>query len=64
MEGLNEYDNQRMQNEEHVIFINEIKVDQVIEERENPHLQTKINRFLGINEKINENKTKHILEQL
>jgi len=64
MEGLNEYDNQGMQNEKHVVIINETKVDQVIEERENPNLQTKINRFLGINEEINEDKTKHILEQL
>jgi hypothetical protein len=60
MEGLNGYDNQGMQNEKHVIFINETKVDKVIEERENPNLQTKINRFLGINEEINEDKTKHI----
>jgi hypothetical protein len=37
MEGSNEYDNQTIQNEEPTIYISdEIKVDQIMEERENP----------------------------
>jgi hypothetical protein len=47
MEGSNEYNNQKMQNEDHIICINdEIEVDQVMEERENQSLQTEINKRL------------------
>jgi hypothetical protein len=41
----NEYNNQTMQNEKHIICINdETKVDKVMEEKENPSLQTKVSR--------------------
>jgi hypothetical protein len=64
MERLNEYDNQTMQNEEPIIQINDkTKVDQIMEERENP-MQTKINRVSRVCEEIDEKKTKQILEQL
>jgi predicted acetyltransferase len=54
-----------MQNEEYIICRNdETKVDQVMEERENPSLQTEISRNLKVCEKIDEEKIKHILEQL
>jgi hypothetical protein len=65
MERSNEYDNQTMQNEEPIIWINdETKVDQITEERENPSLQTKISRISRVCEETNEEKTKHILKQL
>ncbi len=65
MERSNEYDNQTMQNEEPIIWINdETKVDQIMEERENPSLQTKISRISRVCEETNEEKTKHILKQL
>jgi hypothetical protein len=65
MERSNEYDNQTMQNEEPIIWINdETKVDQIMEERENPSLQTKISRISRVCEETNEQKTKHILKQL
>jgi hypothetical protein len=54
MERLSEYDNQTMQNEELVIFINETEVDQVMEERKNPSLQIEISKVLGIREQTNE----------
>lgn len=64
MEGLNEYNNQTMQNEEHIICINhEIEVDQV-EERENENLQTKIRKVSRECDKTNKEKTKQILQQL
>jgi hypothetical protein len=53
-----------MQNEKPVIFINEIEVDRIMEERENPSLQIEISKVFGVREEINENKTKCILEQL
>jgi hypothetical protein len=63
MERSNEYDNQTMQNEEYIICRNdETKVDQVMEERENPSLQTEINRNLKVCEEIDEEQIKHILE--
>jgi hypothetical protein len=50
MERSNEYDNQTMQNENHIIRINdEIEIDQVMEKKENPSLQTeisKVSRFM------------------
>jgi len=64
MERWNEYDNQTMQNEKPVIFINETKVDQIMEERKNPSLQIEISKVLGVKQETNENKTKCILEQL
>jgi hypothetical protein len=64
MERLNQYDNQIKKNEKHVIFINEIEVDQVMEKKENPSLQIEISKVLGVREEINEDKTKCILEQL
>jgi len=55
MERSNEYDNQTMQNEEPIIRINdETKVDQIMEERENPSLQTKISRISKVCEETNE----------
>ncbi len=52
-----------MQNEEYIICRNdETKVDQVMEERENPSLQTEINRNLKVCEEIDEEQIKHILE--
>jgi hypothetical protein len=56
MEGSNEYDSQIMQNEEPIICINEIKIDQVMEERKNQSLQTKISRISRVCEKTNEEK--------
>jgi hypothetical protein len=45
MDRSNEYDNQTTQNEEPTIYISdEIKVDQIMEERENPSLQIEISR--------------------
>ncbi len=64
MERWNEYDNQTMQNEKPVIFINETEVDQIMEERKNPSLQIEISKVLGVKQETNENKTKCILEQL
>jgi hypothetical protein len=65
MERSNEYDNQTMQNEKPIIQINdETKADQIMEEWENPSLQTKIIRISRVCEKTNEENTKHILEQL
>ncbi len=64
MERISEYDNQTMQNEKLVIFINETKVDQVMEKRENSSLQIEINKVLGVREETNEDKTKCIWEQL
>jgi hypothetical protein len=65
MERSNEYNNQTLQNEEPIIRINdETKVDQIMEERENPSLQTKISKVSRVCEKTDEEKTKHILEQL
>jgi hypothetical protein len=65
MERSNEYDNQTMQNEKSIIQINdETKADQIMEEWENPSLQTKIIRISRVCEKTNEENTKHILEQL
>ncbi len=59
MEESNEYDNQTMKNEKHIICINdEIEVDQVMEERENPSLQTKISI---VSRECDEEKSKHIL---
>ncbi len=53
MERSNEYDNQTMQNENHIIRINdEIEIDQVMEKKENPSLQTeisKVSRFMWRN---------------
>ncbi len=46
------------QNEEPIIFINEIEVDQVMEKRKNPSLQIEISKVLGLREETNENKTK------
>jgi len=61
----NEYDNQTMQNEKHIICINdEIEVGQVMQERENPTLQIKISRIGKECDKIDEKKTKHILQHL
>jgi hypothetical protein len=61
----NEYDNQTMQNEKHIIWINdEIEVDQVMQEKENPSLQIKISRIIKECDKTDENKTKHILQHL
>jgi hypothetical protein len=52
-----------MQNEEYIICRNdETKVDQVMEERENPSLQIEISRILKVCEEIDEEKIKHILE--
>jgi hypothetical protein len=52
-----------MQNEKNIICINDkTKVDQIIEKRENPRLQTKINKVLKECEKFDEKKIKHILE--
>jgi hypothetical protein len=49
MKRSNEYDNQTMQNGEYIICRNdETKVDQVMEERESPSLQTKISRILKV----------------
>jgi hypothetical protein len=64
MERISEYDNQTMQNEKLVIFINETKVDQVMEKRENSSLQIEINKALGVKGETNEDKTKCIWEQL
>jgi hypothetical protein len=45
MEGSNEFNNQIMQTEKYIIFINdEIEVNQIREERKNPSLQTKVRR--------------------
>jgi hypothetical protein len=35
-----------------------------MEEKENPSFQIEISSALGVNEEIDENKTKHILEKL
>jgi len=65
MERLNEYDNQTRKNEKPIIHINyEIEVDQVMEGKENPSLQIEISRVSRLCEETNEEKTKHILEQL
>jgi hypothetical protein len=65
MERSTEYDNQTMQNEEYITCRNdETKVDQVMEERENPSLQTEINIISKVFEEIDEKNIKHILEQL
>jgi hypothetical protein len=65
MERSNEYDNQTMQNEKLIIRINdETKINQIMEERENPSLHTKISKVSRVREEIDEEKTKHILEQL
>jgi hypothetical protein len=56
----NEYNNQTMQNEKHIICINdEIEVDQVMEEKENPSLQTKVSR---VSKECDKKKTIHILQ--
>jgi hypothetical protein len=56
----NEYNNQTMQNEKHIICINdETEVDQVMEEKENPSLQTKVSRVLR---EYDKKKTIHILQ--
>jgi hypothetical protein len=61
----NKYHNQIMKNENHIICINdEIEIDQVMQERENPSLQIKISRIAKECDKTNENKTKHILQHL
>jgi hypothetical protein len=52
-----------MQNEKPIIWINdETKVDQIMEERENLSLHTKISKVSRVCEETNEEKTKHILE--
>jgi hypothetical protein len=44
----NEYNNQTIQNEKNIICINdETKVHQVLEEKENPSLQTKVKKRLN-----------------
>jgi hypothetical protein len=54
-----------MQNEEYIICRNdEIEVDQVMEERENPSLQIVINRISKVFEDNDEKNIKHSLEQL
>ncbi len=56
----NEYNNQTMQNEKHIICINdETEVDQVMEEKENPSLQTKVGR---VSRECDKKKTIHILQ--
>jgi hypothetical protein len=56
----NEYDNQTMQNEKHIICINdEIEVDQVMKEREIPSSQIKNNIIVKECDKTDEKKTKH-----
>jgi len=61
----NEYDNQTMQNEKHIICTNdEIEVDQVMQERENPNLKIKISRVAKECDKTDEKNTKHILQHL
>ncbi len=51
-----------MQTKEYIIYINdEIEVNQVHEERENPSLQIKVSRISWIS---NEEKIKQILQQL
>ncbi len=53
-----------MQNDNIIIHINyDIEVDQIMEEKENPSLQTKISRVSRLCEKVDEENTKHILEQ-
>jgi hypothetical protein len=43
MEGSNEFNNQKMKIGKHIICINdETKVNEVMEERKNPSLQTKV----------------------
>jgi len=45
----------KMQNEEYIIFRNdEIEVDQVMEERGNPSLQTEISRISKVFKEIDE----------
>jgi hypothetical protein len=45
MERSNEFNNQTIQIEKHIICINdEIEVNQIRKERENPSLQTEVNR--------------------
>jgi hypothetical protein len=62
MEESNEYNNQTMQNEKDIICKNdEIEVDQVMEERENPNLQIEINI---VSRECDEEKSKHILQEL
>jgi hypothetical protein len=61
MERSNDFNNYTMQMEEYIICINdEIKVNQVREERENPSLQSEVSR---ISQESNEKKTKQILQQ-
>jgi hypothetical protein len=63
MEGSNECDNQIMQYEKNIICINDkTKVDKVMEERENPRLQTEINKVSRECENFDKEKIKHILE--
>lgn len=65
MERSNEYDNQTKQNEKPIIHINyEIEVDQIMEEKEFPSLQIEISKVSRLCEETDEEKTKHILEQL
>jgi hypothetical protein len=65
MERSNEYDNQTRQNEKPIIHINyEIEVDQIMEEKEFPSLQIEISKVSRLCEETDEEKTKHILEQL
>jgi hypothetical protein len=62
MERSNEFNNQKMQIKEYTICVNdEIEVNQIKEERENPSLQTEVSRMLGIS---NEEKIKLILQHL
>ncbi len=65
MERSNEYDNQTRQNEKPIIHINyEIEVDQIMEEKEFPSLQIEISKVSRLCEETDEEKIKHILEQL
>jgi hypothetical protein len=62
MEESNEYKNPTMQNGKHIICINdEIEVYQVMEEGENPSLQTKVSI---VSRECDEEKSKHILQKL
>ncbi len=52
-----------MQYEKNIICINDkTKVDKVMEERENPRLQTEINKVSRECENFDKEKIKHILE--
>jgi REP element-mobilizing transposase RayT len=56
MEASNEFNNQTLQTEEYIVCINdEIKINQVREESENPSLQIEVSKVLG---EFNEEKTK------